>query len=116
VRQRDAIAAIIALKPEYAELKDGGTVAVESVNVGDVVVVRPGCKVPVDGSIVSGTSSVDESSLTGESRPISKKAGDDASGGTINLAGYLEVRKNKNINIHVSIRQHTLRRIRRHTC
>ena len=47
---------------------------------------------PVDGSIVSGTSSVDESALTGEARPISKKAGDAVSGGTINLAGYLEVR------------------------
>ena len=90
-RARDAIAAIIALKPELAELREGGAVPVESVKLGDVFVVRAGAKIPVDGRVVCGGSSVDESSLTGESRPVSKKVGDSVSGGTINLAGYVEV-------------------------
>jgi Cd2+/Zn2+-exporting ATPase len=90
-RARDAIAAIVALKPEEAELQKGGAVPVEAVKLGDVVVVRAGAKIPVDGQVVRGGSSVDESSLTGESRPVSKKVGDCVSGGTINLAGYLEV-------------------------
>jgi cation transport ATPase len=90
-RARDAIAAIIALKPELAELREGGAVPVESVKLGDVFVVRAGAKIPVDGRVVCGGLSVDESSLTGESRPVSKKVGDSVSGGTINLAGYVEV-------------------------
>jgi copper chaperone CopZ len=91
-RARDAIASIIALKPDEAELLAGNVVPVESVKLGDVVVVRAGAKVPVDGQVVQGASSVDESSLTGESRPVSKKVGDSVSGGTINLTGYVEVR------------------------
>ena len=90
-RARDAIAAIIALKPEEAEIRQGGVVPVESVRLGDVVVVRAGAKIPVDGRVVRGGSSVDESSLTGESRPVSKNVGDSVSGGTINLTGYVEV-------------------------
>ena len=90
-RARDAIAAIVALKPELAGLLEGGAVPVESVKLGDIFVVRAGAKIPVDGRVVCGGSSVDESSLTGESRPVSKKVGDPVSGGTINLAGYVEV-------------------------
>jgi len=90
-RARDAISAIIALKPEKAQLQQGATVAVEDVEVDDIVVVRAGAKIPVDGRVIRGASSVDESSLTGESRPVSKRVGDSVSGGTINLTGYLEV-------------------------
>ena len=91
-RARLAISAIIALRPEQAELKQGGTVAVEEVKVGSILVVRAGQRIPVDGCVVRGVSWLDESSLTGESRPQSKTVGDDVSGGTLNLSGYLEVR------------------------
>ena len=90
-RARNAIAAIIALKPDEAELQQGGAVPVEQVKVGDIVVVRAGAKIPVDGRVVRGGASVDESSLTGESRPVSKKVGDCVSGGTVSVTGYVEV-------------------------
>ena len=91
-RARLAIAAIIALKPEQAELKEVGTVPVEQVSVDSILIVRAGQRVPVDGCVVRGASWLDESSLTGESRPQSKTVGDCVSGGTLNLSGYLEVR------------------------
>lgn len=67
-------------------------VPVESLRVGDVVKVRPGEKVPVDGEVIDGRSAVDESMLTGESVPVDKQPGDDVAGATINASGVLTVR------------------------
>ncbi|HEX8340333.1 MAG TPA: heavy metal translocating P-type ATPase [Tepidisphaeraceae bacterium] len=67
-------------------------VAVAELVVGDVVLVRPGDRVPVDGVVTRGASSVDESMLTGESVPVSRKPGDTVTGGTVNLDGALSVR------------------------
>ena len=88
-----AISAVMSLKPERAQLQSGEIVPVEEVQTGTIVSVRPGEKIPLDGRVVSGGSTVDESNLTGESRPVSKAAGDGVSAGTVNSGGgFLSVR------------------------
>ncbi len=89
-RASDAIKRLVRLKPRTARVvRDGAEVeiAVDDVAVGDVIVVRPGEKIPVDGTVISGSSSVDESMITGESLPVDKKEGDSVVGATINLNG-----------------------------
>jgi Cd2+/Zn2+-exporting ATPase len=92
-RTQRAIHSLLKLRPDKALVKrDGGTqmVRVEELNVGDVVVLRPGEHVPVDGTVVEGTSHVDESSLTGESMPVTKAVGNPVFAGTLNQSGGLE--------------------------
>ncbi len=92
-RTSDAIKKLMGLAPRTARvMRDGQEIdiPVEDVQVGDVVLVRPGEKVPVDGVIREGVSSVDESMLTGESIPVDKHAGDEVIGGTINKHGVLK--------------------------
>lgn len=89
-RARNAFSNIAKMRPERANLIDqvnGNTIIVSasSVKIGSIVSVRTGDKIPCDGKVVEGTSQVDESSLTGESRPVKKSIGDDVSGGTINV-------------------------------
>ena len=67
------------------------TVPVESVEIGDLVAVRPGVKVPVDGIVVAGESAIDQSPITGESVPVDKTVGEEVYAGTINESGYVEV-------------------------
>jgi Cu+-exporting ATPase len=90
-----AIRALIGLQPKTARVLRGG-VEVEAplaeVRVGDIVIVRPGEKVPVDGVITSGQSSLDESMLTGESMPVQKAVGDAAIGATLNRTGSFQFR------------------------
>ena len=90
-----AIRALIGLQPKTARVLRGG-VEVEAplaaVRVGDIVVVRPGEKLPVDGSITSGQSSLDESMLTGESMPVQKAIGDAVIGATLNRTGSFQFR------------------------
>ena len=90
-----ALESLAKLMPSEAHLRgqDGATVDVplESLSVGDVVVVRPGEKVPADGDVLEGASSVDESMLTGESVPVPKDAGDEVIGGAVNGEGMLVV-------------------------
>jgi cation transport ATPase len=88
-RARNALSSIAKLRPERARVKDEATntfliIPASSVPIGSIVSVPTGDKVPCDGVIVGGTSVMDESSLTGESRPIKKTIGDAVSGGTIN--------------------------------
>lgn len=86
----EAIKRLIGLRPKTARvLRDGkeADIPVQEVVIGDVIVVRPGEKIPVDGVITEGYSSVDESMVTGESMPVEKKAGDEAIGATINKTG-----------------------------
>jgi len=97
-RTRKAIKSLMKLRPEKAlARRDGGTVLVplEELVVGDVLVVRPGESIALDSVIIEGGSAVDQSSLTGESMPVSKKAGDPVFAGTINQTGGLEVRVTK---------------------
>ena len=94
-RTRRAIEALMELRPETASRRRGGvteTVPIEELAVGDVVIVRPGERVPLDGVVVEGASSLDQSSITGESMPVDKEEGDPVFGGSINKQGALEVR------------------------
>lgn len=90
----DAIKRLMELSPDNAVLlKDGKevTVSTEAVRVGDITVVRPGAKIPLDGIVTVGSGSCDESMLTGESIPVEKNLGDSVTGGSINLNGLLYV-------------------------
>lgn len=94
-RARRAIEALMALRPETA-LRKGTNGKVEEVPadelaVGDVVVLRPGARVPTDGLIVSGRGGIDEANITGESMPVSKEPGEQVFEATVNLDGVLEV-------------------------
>ncbi len=97
-RTSEAIKSLMGLQAKTAlVVRDGAELAipVEEVVRGDVVLVRPGEKVPVDGEVIEGESSVDESMLTGESLPVGKKAGDAVIGATINKNGRLRIRATK---------------------
>src|SRR2546427_6532530 len=90
-RTSEALTRLIGLQAKQARvIRDGREldIPVEEVKVGDVVIVRPGEKVPVDGVILEGTSSLDESMLTGESMPVDKSPGDQVIGATLNKTGY----------------------------
>jgi len=90
-----AVRALMALRPERARVERDGReleVAVEAVGAGEIGVLRPGERVPVDGEVLTGTSSVDESLLTGESLPVTRGPGDPVIGGSINGEGWLRVR------------------------
>jgi len=91
----DAIRALNALRPASARVRRDGVesdIPVEQVVVGDLVIVRPGDRVAVDGEIVEGRSHIDESLITGESLPVAKGVGDTVTGGAINAEGVLTVR------------------------
>ncbi|HSG79358.1 MAG TPA: HAD-IC family P-type ATPase, partial [Acidimicrobiia bacterium] len=97
-RASQAIARLLELGAKEARvLRDGAevTVPIDDVQPGDVMVVRPGEKVPTDGRIVRGGSSFDESMLTGESQPVDKGPGDEVFAGSINGRGALEIRVTK---------------------
>ena len=94
-RARSSLRALMALAPDTATILRNGremTVTVEEVQRHESVLVRPGEKIPVDGEIVEGTSSVDQSPITGESIPIARTVGDEVFAGTINQEGYLELK------------------------
>lgn len=93
-----AIEKLMQLGAKTAHLVDaGGTrdVSIEQIRVGDVLLVKPGEKVPTDGAVVKGESSIDESMLTGESLPVSKKIGDEVFGATMNASGAFEMKATK---------------------
>ncbi len=97
-RTSEAIQSLMGLQAKTALVVREGremTIPVEEVLQGDIVLVRPGDKIPVDGSVLEGVSSVDESMLTGESLPVDKQAGDTVIGATINKNGMLKVRATK---------------------
>ncbi len=90
-----AVRKLLDLKPQTARVIREGVemeVPAESVQIDDIVVVRPGEKIPADGVVIDGSSSVDEKMITGESIPSEKKAGDEVIGATINKAGMLKFR------------------------
>ncbi|MCW5720291.1 MAG: cation-translocating P-type ATPase [Devosia sp.] len=98
-RARRAIEALMALRPETA-LRKSADGAVEEIpasqlRVGDIVILRPGARVPADGTIVNGHSAIDEASITGESMPVSKDPGAPVFEATVNLDGVVEVEVTK---------------------
>ncbi len=89
----DALKGLMELAPKTANIiKDGKeqSVPVERVQKGDIFVVRPGESIPVDGTVIEGTSAVDESALTGESLPVDKQEGSFVSAGTVNRSGFIK--------------------------
>lgn len=99
-KARAAIREVLSLTPPRANLVqgDGSTieVAVDSVKIGDTILIKTGERIPVDGKIASGSSSVNQAPLTGESIPVDKAVGDQVFAGTINETGVLEVQSSSN--------------------
>ena len=98
-RSSDAIKKLMGLQPKMAIIEQNGEtieIPISDVNVGDLLVIRPGDSIPVDADVVSGSSAVDESMLTGESLPVDKGEGDEVYAATVNANGVLRIRA-KNI-------------------
>lgn len=94
-RSRKSISELMDIKAEYANLVKGDTtekVLPEEVKIDDIIMIKPGERVPLDGVIVSGDTSVDSSALTGESMPVNKKVGDEILAGCINNTNVIEVK------------------------
>jgi Cu2+-exporting ATPase len=97
-RASGALQELVKLIPPMANLVQDGEIteiSTSQVKIGDVLLVRPGGKVPIDGVITEGASSIDESMITGESKPVSKETGEEVIGGTINGLGAIEIRVEK---------------------
>ena len=97
-KSRRSISDLMDIRPDYANVEQEGTlmqVDPEEVEVGTIIVVQPGEKVPIDGIIVEGTSSLNTSALTGESLPRQAREGDEIISGCINMTGLLKVRTTK---------------------
>lgn len=95
---RKSISSLMDIRPEYANLKienDIKKVSPDRVNIGDIIIVKPGEKVPLDGVIIEGKSAVDTSALTGESIPRDVKVGEIILSGFINISGLLTIKVNK---------------------
>ncbi len=100
-RTRNAIRGLMDLTPDVASVMRGAgevRVAIEEVRVGELIIVRPSERIPLDGLIESGQSSVNEAPMTGESLPIDKDVGDRVLAGTLNLDGVLQVRVQRAVN------------------
>ena len=97
-RSRDSISHLMNIRPDYANVERDGTVksvSPEEVTIGETIVVKPGEKVPLDGQVIEGTSSLNTIALTGESMPREVTVGEDIASGCINLSGVLRVRTSK---------------------
>ena len=97
-RTRRAIEALAELRPETARVRQGDSeinVPVTALQLGDIVLVRPGERLPIDGVVLQGSSSLDQSPITGESLPVHKQVGDQVFAGTINGSGAIEVEVQK---------------------
>ncbi len=94
-RAKRSIKSLVEIAPDTARVKVGDNEEirnVDEVNVGDIVIVKPGDKVPLDGEVISGSSSINQASITGESVPVLKEVGDEVFSGTVNEDGYLEIK------------------------
>ena len=97
-RAKRSIKSLVEIAPDNARVKVGDREEikhVDEVEVGDIVIVKPGDKVPLDGKVVSGSSSINQASITGESVPVLKEVGDEVFSGTVNEEGYLEIEVTK---------------------
>ena len=93
-RTRNAIRAMMELRPSQATVRRGSSTVllpIEKIHVSDLMLVKPGERIALDGIVISGASSVDQASLTGESMPVTKEVGDTVFAGTINKNGFLEI-------------------------
>ncbi len=97
-RTSDAIKKLMGLAPKTAILLQDGAekeIPIDEVEIGDILVVKPGAKIPVDGTVLSGHTSIDESMLTGESMPVDKNAGDSVYAASLNTTGVIQFRAEK---------------------
>ena len=93
-RAKRSIKSLVEIAPETARVKDGESEVIKNVDdvtIGEIVIVKPGDKIPLDGQVISGSSSINQASITGESVPVLKEIGDEVFSGTVNEDGYLEV-------------------------
>ena len=93
-RAKRSIKSLVEIAPETARVKVGDSEElrnVDDVNIGEIVIVKPGDKVPLDGNVISGSSSINQASITGESVPVLKEVGDEVFSGTVNVDGYFEM-------------------------
>ncbi|GBE19471.1 putative cadmium-transporting ATPase [archaeon BMS3Abin17] len=100
-RARKSIASLIQLAPETATIRKNKReikINVQDIGVGDIIIVKPGDRIPLDGVIVKGASSINQASITGESMPVSKSTGESVFAGTINEEGYLEIKTSRKFN------------------
>lgn len=94
-KSRKSIAALMDIRPDFANvIRDGNenNVSPEEVSIGETIIVRPGEKIPLDGEIIDGETSVNTAALTGESLPVDKRKGDKVISGTINLSGVIYIK------------------------
>lgn len=98
LRAQNSIKSLVEIAPETARVKIGDSEEirkVDDVEINEIVIVKPGDKVPLDGKVISGVSTIDQASITGESIPVTKNVGDKVYSGTVNQEGYLEVQVTK---------------------
>ena len=94
-RAKRSIKSLVEIAPDTARVKLGDKEEikkVDEVEIGDIVIVKPGDKIPLDGEVISGSSSINQASITGESVPVLKEVGDNVFSGTVNEDGYLEIK------------------------
>ncbi|MBE6493810.1 MAG: cadmium-translocating P-type ATPase [Methanosphaera stadtmanae] len=97
-RAQHSIKSLVEIAPDTAIVKKDGaelTLNIEEVHINDIVIVKPGDKIPLDGVCIKGNSSVNQASITGESIPVNKNIGDEVFAGTVNEDGYLEIKVTK---------------------
>jgi Cd2+/Zn2+-exporting ATPase len=100
-RSKRSLSKLVSLNPDLATIKKDGKeyeVDIDLLKIDDIVVVKPGDKIPIDGIIINGSTSVNQSSITGESLAVSKKEGDEVYSSTINEEGYIEIKVTKTSN------------------
>jgi len=97
-KTRSALSELTSMKPETAERLNGETIPADDVVVGDILAVRVGFKIPVDGKVVRGAASIDESQMTGESMAVEKRVGSEVHAGTVSVDGYIEIQATKEAN------------------
>ena len=100
-KARKTISSLLTLIPKTAKLKkDGKTleIHVHDINIDDIIIVKPGDKIPMDGRVINGFSTVNQAAITGESMPVTKNIGDEILAGTLNKDGYLEIQVTKRTN------------------
>lgn len=105
-RASDAVRKLLDLQPRMAHvIRDSSEIdtPVESIQAGDLIAVRPGERIPVDGAVVEGNSAVDQSAITGESIPVEKMTGDEVIGATINTSGFMKILRHQNWSRHSSV-------------
>lgn len=97
-KARGSIRALMQLAPNIALVKKNENeiyIPVEQIKIGDIIIIKPGDRIPMDGTVISGSSAVDQSPITGESIPLNKVVGDEVFAGTLNQRGYLEIQVTK---------------------